>query len=77
LLSICAIVLLALNLFQDLGTTCPAGDPLADWVKGITIIAAVLIVVGVGSLNDWQKEKQFDALNAKREKLSIKVICDG
>jgi hypothetical protein len=30
-------------------------DPPVDWVEGVAIIVAVLIVVGVGSLNDWQK----------------------
>jgi P-type Ca2+ transporter type 2C len=29
------------------------------------------------SLNDWQKEKQFEALNEKREDHLVKVLCDG
>jgi Ca2+-transporting ATPase len=76
LLSICAVVSLALGLFQDFGTTHPDGGPPVDWVEGVAIIVAVLIVVGVGSLNDWQKEKQFEALN-KREERSVKVVRDG
>ena len=66
-MSICAVVLLALGLFQDFGTPRPDGDPPVDWVEGVVIIVAVLIIVGVGSLNDWQKEKQFEGLNEKRE----------
>ena len=31
----------------------------------------------VGSLNDWQKERQFQALNEKKEDRSVKVIRDG
>jgi P-type Ca2+ transporter type 2C len=77
LLSICAVVSLALGLFQDFGTTRPDGDPPVDWVEGVAIIVAVLIVVGVGSLNDWQKEKQFEGLNQKREERSVKVVRDG
>jgi Ca2+-transporting ATPase len=77
LLSVCAVVSLALGLFQDFGTTRPDGDPPVDWVEGVTIIVAVLIVVGVGSLNDWQKEKQFESLNEKREERSVKVIRNG
>ena len=50
-MSICAIISLALGLFQDFGTTCPDGDPPVDWVEGVAIIVAVLIVIGVGSLN--------------------------
>lgn len=43
------------------------------WVEGVAIIVAVLIVVLVGSINDWQKEKQFRKLNAKKEDRYVKV----
>lgn len=45
-MSIAAVVSLALGLFQDLGTTLPAGQPPVDWVEGVAIIIAILIVVG-------------------------------
>ncbi|KAH9159737.1 calcium-translocating P-type ATPase [Lactarius sanguifluus] len=77
LLSIAAVVSFALGLFQDFRTTRPQGDPPVDWVEGIAIIAAILIVVAVGSLNDWQKERQFQALNEKKEDRLVKVIRDG
>ena len=76
-MSICAVISLALGLFQDFGTTRPEGEPPVDWVEGVTILVAVLIVVGVGSVNDWQKEKQFEALNDKREDRFVKVLRDG
>lgn len=38
---------------------------------------AVIIVVVVGSLNDWQKERQFKVLNSKKEDRGVKVIRDG
>jgi hypothetical protein len=31
----------------------------------------------VGSLNDWQKERQFKALNERKEERGVKVIRDG
>ena len=31
----------------------------------------------VGSLNDWQKERQFQSLNEKKEERGVKVIRDG
>jgi P-type Ca2+ transporter type 2C len=31
----------------------------------------------VGSLNDWQKESQFQELNEKKEERGVKVIRDG
>jgi Ca2+-transporting ATPase len=66
-----------LSPFQDFGQTRPAGELPVDWVEGVAIIVAILIVVGVGSINDWQKEKQFEALNAKGEEHFIKVVRDG
>ena len=31
----------------------------------------------VGSLNDWQKERQFQTLNEKKDERGVKVIRDG
>lgn len=96
LLSIAAVVSLALGLFQDFGTPRPAGEPPIDWVEGVAIMIAIIIVVsttvyhisanpeyypvlqvGVGSLNDWQKERQFQSLNRKKDIRNMKVIRDG
>ncbi|KAJ7182037.1 hypothetical protein C8R46DRAFT_885366 [Mycena filopes] len=77
LLSIAAVVSLALGLFQDFGTPRPAGDPPVDWVEGVAIMVAILIVVVVGSVNDWQKERQFQTLNDKKEERGVKVIRGG
>ncbi|KAF8638702.1 hypothetical protein AX17_001997 [Amanita inopinata Kibby_2008] len=77
LLSIAAVVSLALGLFQDFGTPRPAGEPPVDWVEGVAIMIAISIVVIVGSLNDWQKERQFRSLNEKKEERGVKVIRDG
>jgi Ca2+-transporting ATPase len=76
-LSIAAVVSLALGLFQDFGTPQPAGEPPVDWVEGVAIMIAVLIVVVVGSINDWQKERQFMTLNEKKEERGVKVIRNG
>ena len=86
LLTIAAVVSLALGLFQDFGTkratfSCGGGqtctEPPVDWVEGVAIMVAVVIVVVVGSLNDWQKERQFKKLNEKKEDRTVKVIRDG
>ncbi|PVG04175.1 calcium-translocating P-type ATPase [Serendipita vermifera] len=87
LLSIAAVISLALGLYQDLGVheTEPCPDdpskdctpPKVDFVEGVAIIIAILIVVLVGSLNDWQKERQFRALNEKKEDRTVKVIRQG
>ncbi|KAH9021974.1 hypothetical protein EDB84DRAFT_1565120 [Lactarius hengduanensis] len=77
LLSTAAVASLVLGLSQDFGTTRPQADHPVDWVEGVAIITAILIVVAVGSLNDWQRERQFQALDEKREARLVKVIRDG
>ncbi|KAJ8462713.1 hypothetical protein ONZ45_g17837 [Pleurotus djamor] len=77
LLSIAAVVSLALGLFQDFGPSRDPNEPPVDWVEGVAIIIAIGIVVLVGSLNDWQKERQFLKLNDKKEERAVKVIRDG
>ncbi|KAI0077064.1 calcium-translocating P-type ATPase [Panus rudis PR-1116 ss-1] len=77
LLSIAAVVSLALGFFQDFGTPRPDDEPPVDWVEGVAIIVAIMIVVMVGSLNDWQKERQFQVLNEKKEERGVKVIRAG
>jgi len=77
LLSIAAVVSLALGFFQDFGPSRTPGQPPVDWVEGVAIIVAIFIVVAVGSLNDWQKERQFKVLNEKKEDRLVKVIRDG
>ena len=34
----------------------------ADWIEGVAILLAVVIVVLVTAFNDWSKEKQFRGL---------------
>ncbi|KAF8150651.1 calcium-transporting ATPase [Crassisporium funariophilum] len=77
LLSIAAVISLALGFFQDFGPSHNPDEPPVDWVEGVAIMVAIAIVVIVGSLNDWQKERQFKALNERKEERGVKVIRDG
>lgn len=40
-------------------------------------MVAVAIVTLVGSLNDWQKERQFRKLNAQKEERNVKIVRNG
>ena len=81
------MISLALGLYQDIGVnetvpcstdaTQQCSKPKVDFVEGVAIVVAILIVVLVGSVNDWQKERQFRALNEKKEDRTIKVHRDG
>jgi Ca2+-transporting ATPase len=76
LLSIAAAISLAVGLYQTFGTSHD-GTPKVEWVEGVAIIAAIVIVVVVGSLNDWQKERQFVKLNKKKEDRDVNVVRSG
>ncbi|RWA06250.1 hypothetical protein EKO27_g8860 [Xylaria grammica] len=77
LLSIAAIVSLAIGLYQALGQEHTANNPGVEWIEGVAIIVAIVIVVVVGSLNDWQKERQFAKLNRKKQDRLVKAIRSG
>jgi Ca2+-transporting ATPase len=77
LLSIAALVSLAIGLYQTFGTKHKDGEAPVEWVEGVAIIVAIVIVVAVGSLNDYQKERQFAKLNKKKQDRLVKVIRSG
>ncbi len=76
LLSVAAVVSLALGIYQSL-TPQPKGEAPVQWVEGVAIMVAIVIVVVVGAGNDWQKERQFVKLNKKKEDRDVKVIRSG
>ncbi|KAI1738593.1 calcium-translocating P-type ATPase [Xylaria scruposa] len=78
LLAVAAVVSLALGLYETFGVKhAPGSPPAVDWIEGVAIIIAILIVTLVGSLNDWQKERAFFKLNEKKEDREVKVIRSG
>lgn len=76
LLTVAAVISLALGLYEVFGVDHNGETPL-DWVEGVAIVVAILLVTMVGSLNDWQKEKAFVKLNAKKEDREVKVFRSG
>ncbi|KAK5987837.1 Calcium-transporting ATPase 2 [Cladobotryum mycophilum] len=77
LLSIAAAISLAVGLYQTFGQEHKPGEPKVEWVEGVAIIVAIVIVVIVGSLNDYQKERQFAKLNKKKQDRNVKVVRSG
>lgn len=77
LLSIAAIISLAIGINEDYSSRHPEGEPRVGWVEGAAILAAVAAVVFTNAINDYQKEKQFRKLNAKKEDRTVKLIRSG
>ena len=76
-MGIAAIVSLAVGIYESIAI--PEYDSEGHkvmgikWVEGLVIICAITIVVLVGRINDFQKDKQFRKLNAKKEDRQVKV----
>ena len=78
ILTIAAVISLALGIYEATGQTpAPGQGPSLDWVEGLAIEVAVVIVVLVTGLNDYRREKQFAALNEKKEDRQVKAIRSG
>lgn len=77
LLSIAAAISLGVGLYQTFGQEHKNGEPAVEWVEGVAIIVAIAIVVIVGSLNDYSKERQFARLNKKKQDRNVKVVRSG
>ena len=74
MLTVAAVISLALGLYQTLGQPHKPDEPRVEWVEGVAIMVAIIIVVVVGAANDWQKERQFVKLNKKKEDRHVKVL---
>lgn len=77
LLTVAAVVSLALGLYQTFGVEHEPGSPSVEWVEGVAILIAILIVVVVGTVNDWQMERQFNKLNEKHNDRTVKAVRSG
>ncbi|KAJ4983619.1 calcium-translocating p-type atpase [Stagonosporopsis vannaccii] len=77
-LTVAAVISLALGLYETFGAEHEPGAPTpVDWVEGLAICIAIIIVVLVTAVNDWKKEQAFVKLNAKKEEREIKVTRSG
>ena len=75
LLTVAALISLAVGIYQSIDAS--GGEARVQWVEGVAIIVAILIVVIVGAVNDYQRERQFVNLNKKKENRLVKVIRSG
>ncbi|GAB9468777.1 Calcium-translocating p-type atpase, pmca-type [Globisporangium polare] len=71
------IVLTIAGIFSIILAVTVGDHPDTGWIEGACIIFAVLVVTVVTAVNDYQKERQFQSLNAIKEDEKIKVIRNG
>ncbi|KAL3459224.1 hypothetical protein BJX64DRAFT_206893 [Aspergillus heterothallicus] len=72
LLTIAAVVSLSLGIYEAV-----AGQSQVDWIEGVAVCVAIIIVVSVTAGNDWQKQRQFAKLNKRKLDREVRVIRSG
>jgi len=78
ILTFAAAISLALGVYEAVGQNPDPGDgPSVDWVEGLAIMIAVILVVLVTGANDYRREKQFVVLNSKKDDRQVKAIRSG
>ncbi|KAI9497916.1 PMCA-type calcium-translocating P-type ATPase [Zychaea mexicana] len=77
MLTVAAIVSLGIGIGKDYSAEHPPGQPRIGWVEGTAILVAVLAVTLTNAINDYQKERQFRKLNAKKEDKRVTVLRMG
>ncbi len=71
-------ILIVASIVQIILGTTLSDNPKTDWIDGVSIIIAVIIVVLVGSITDYKKELKFHELNdIQNSETKYKVIRDG
>jgi Ca2+-transporting ATPase len=72
------ILLMAAALISTvLGSAVKEQREESAWSEGVAIWVAVIVVSGVGAVNDYQKDLQFKKLNAQKDVIEVKVLRNG
>ena len=81
MLIVCAVVTFALSFYNPSSDSVEtvrvtsASSLNLDWIEGVAIIVAVLVVVLVSSFNDWSKERQFRGLQTRLTSEQRANVC--
>ncbi|KAB8233552.1 uncharacterized protein BDW43DRAFT_275482 [Aspergillus alliaceus] len=72
LLTIAAVISLSLGIYE-----AASGQSQVDWIEGVAVCVAIIIVVAATAGNDWQKERQFTKLNRRKVDRDVRVVRSG
>lgn len=72
LLTISASVSLAIGIYQSVSTQVDASN--IEWVDGLTVVAAIVVIVLASAANDWQQSHKFEKLNERKQQRDVTVV---
>jgi P-type Ca2+ transporter type 2C len=70
---VAAVVSLALGFYQSFR---PGATDKVEWVQGVTILIAVVVITVIQAVNDYQKEGKFRELNKQVYPLYADLIIE-
>lgn len=75
LLTISACISLGIGLYQSLTADEDASN--IEWVDGVTVVAAIIVIVLASAATDWQKNHRFEKLNERQQQREVTVLRSG
>ncbi|PKS05493.1 hypothetical protein jhhlp_008871 [Lomentospora prolificans] len=75
LLSVSATISLALGIYQSVDPEEEGSN--IEWVDGVTVVVAILVIVFASAATDWQKNHKFEKLNERKEQRDVTVVRSG
>ncbi|KAM0250950.1 hypothetical protein ACHAQJ_008408 [Trichoderma viride] len=75
LLTISASISLGIGLYQSLTADEDASN--IEWVDGVTVVAAIIVIVLASAATDWQKNHRFEKLNERQQQREVAVLRSG
>lgn len=75
LLSISASISLAIGIYQSVDNKSKNSN--IEWVDGVTVVIAILVIIFASAATDWQKNHKFEKLNERKSQRDVAIFRDG
>ena len=75
LLTISACISLAIGIYQSI--RYEEGSSNIEWVDGVTVVVAIIVIVLASAANDWQQSHKFEKLNERKKHREVTVFRSG
>lgn len=75
LLTISACISLAIGIYQSVDAKSKNAN--IEWVDGVTVVVAILVIIFASAATDWQKNHKFEKLNERKSQRDVAVLRHG
>ncbi|EGX91897.1 P-type calcium ATPase [Cordyceps militaris CM01] len=75
LLTISACISLAIGIYQSVDAKSKNAN--IEWVDGVTVVIAILVIIFASAATDWQKNYKFEKLNERKSQRDVAVMRCG